>query len=337
MLKKNYFSLNKLKTIVIMGAHSKLEELIKINYHNGIKTIIITTSNQSHQINKNIKVKKFDKINKKFDEFLKCNCNIKNTLFISISARYIFKKKTIRDIFHNNLINFHGSRLPLDAGGGGYSWRILREDKIDSQLCHMINDKIDDGPILDQEISLFPKNCKVPIDYEKFHNDSFVNFYEKIIKKIKYSKIKLMTNSKHIGRYNPRLLTKLDGAIDWDLDPHQLYNFINAFDDPYEGAFSYLNNGKHGKLKIKHVHLHGGDSSNHPFMSGLVSRHDKKWLVVSTRSKYMLLIEKVLNNKNINIIDKIKVGDRFYTPLNDLVKARKKRVFFNSKGLKPLS
>ena len=48
-----------------------------------------------------------------------------NTIFISLGARYIFKKDTIENFFLNNLVNFRGTRLPLDAGGGGFSWKIM--------------------------------------------------------------------------------------------------------------------------------------------------------------------------------------------------------------------
>ena len=73
-------------------------------------------------------------------------------------------------------------------------------------------------------------------------------------------------------------------------------------------ASTFLNNGNFGKLYLKKVHLHGGDSSNHPYMSGIVSRHDKNWIVVSTKSKHMLLIEEVLDKKG-NLLTQIKVSE----------------------------
>ena len=69
-------------------------------------------------------------------------------------------------------------------------------------------------------------------------------------------------------------------------------------------------------------------------MSGIISRHDKNWLVVCTASKHMLLIEEVNNSKGENIISKIKVGDRFFTPTEKLDQARAKRIYYNSFGLK---
>ena len=50
----------------------------------------------------------------------------------------------------NNLINFHGTRLPLDAGGGGFSWKIMREDRIDNQLVHLIDEGIDTATYLER-------------------------------------------------------------------------------------------------------------------------------------------------------------------------------------------
>ena len=127
--------------------------------------------------------------------------------------------------------------------------------------------------------------------------------------------------------------TLQNGFIDWNLKPYDLINFINAFEDPYPGAITFLNNGNFGKLFLKKVQLHGGEISNHPFMTGLVTRHDKKWIVVSTVDKHSLLIEKVLNIKNENIISKIKIGDRFFTPIDKIQEAKNKRVFYSSKGL----
>ena len=68
-------------------------------------------------------------------------------------------------------------------------------------------------------------------------------------------------------------------------------------------------------------------------MQGIIVRHDKDWIIVSTKGKHMIIIEEVLD-KNKNIISDLKVGDRFYTPQNKIEKDRSERVFYNSKGRK---
>ena len=69
-------------------------------------------------------------------------------------------------------------------------------------------------------------------------------------------------------------------------------------------------------------------------MTGIVTRHDKDWIVVSTIGKHMLLIEEVLNEDKQNIISKIKQGDRFFTPSDKIESGKSNRVIYSSKGTK---
>ncbi len=335
MIKNNQFFIKNLKSISFFGESTVFNELIKINEKFNIKTEIITSPDQSKNIKKNIKPKIFKSLDSKFKTYIRKKCKIENTLFISMGSRFIFKKDMIKNFFQNNLVNFHGTRLPMDSGGAPYSWMIMREDKIDAQLIHLITSKIDSGPIIDYELNLFSKSCKIPIEYINSHNEFLLKFYEKFIYNLtKGKKFNLKNNPGYLGRYSPRIDSKINGFINWELNPNDLFCFINAFDDPYYGASTFLSNKKFGKLRIKKVHLHGGDSSNHPYMSGIITRHDKKWIVVSTIGKYMLLIEEILDKNNKNILSKLKVGDRFFTPQKYLDKSLYTRVFYSTSGLK---
>ena len=335
MIKNNNFFIENLKTVVFIGHSDVLSELVKINKSLKLQTFIITSSDQSKSIDKKISHKIFDKIDNKFKNYINKSTKVNNTIFISLGARYIFKKETIKNFFLNNLINFHPTRLPLDSGGADISWKIMREDRISNQLVHVVDGGIDTGPILDTEMTLFPRQCQLPIDFHLHNLKHFVKFYKNFVKQIQIGKnFEMKPQQKHLGRYNPRLNTEIDGLINWDMNSYDLYNFINAFDEPYKGASTFLNSGNFGKLYIKKVHLHGGDSSNHPHMSGIVSRHDTNWIVVSTNSKHMLLIEEVLDKKNCNIIKYIKPGDRFFTSYEELDKSKKNRRIVNSRGLK---
>ncbi len=335
MIYDNKFFMNKIEKVVIFGQSDTFPELIKINKKLNLETIIVTSEHQAKLMDK----KKtnyiiFNSIDEKFKKFIKKKTNIKNTLFIGIGPRYIFKAKTI-SFFEKNFINIHNARLPFDQGGGGYSWTIMREDRIDNQCIHIMDDKIDGGPVIYNKLSIFPKSCITPKDHYNYNFKQAIKFYSEFLNKlIRKHKFELVPQVKYLSRYNPRLYTELDGLINWNLNSYDLINFINAFDDPHKGASSYLNNGNFGKLYLKKVHLHGGDTPNHPYMAGIVSRHDKNWIVVCTSSKHMLLIEEVLDRSGKNIISKIKVGDRFYSPQNELDLPKSRRVYFNSMGKK---
>lgn len=323
MIKNNQFYIKDIKNVIFIGWCPNIETLIKINKSFKLKSLIITSPNQKKLFNKNLKVNVFKDIeNNKFTKFVEDNCSVKNTLFLSISSMFIFKKKSI-GFFQGNLVNYFPSRLPYDTGRGGFSWHIMREDRICNQLFHVIDEGMNTGPIIHSEESLFPKDCKIPKDYEDYKYNEMNNSYENFIKQINNNKnYTIKIQNKNLGRFNPSLNTTLNGYIDWNLNSYDLYNFINAFDEPHNGASTFINRAKIGRVFLKSVHLHGGDTNNHPFMAGIVSRHDKKWITVATSGKHMFLIEKVLNEKNKNIIDEIKEGDRFFTPYNFIEKSK---------------
>ena len=329
MINNNKFFVKNLSNIVFIGASPILDKLIKFNDSINIKSFVITSSSQSVSLKKDIDYVVHDKFDDEFKNYILKQVEIDNTLFISIESRNIFKKDTI-DFLNNNLVNFHNFRLPLNAGGGGFSWQILRDDRLHNSLVHLVDEGIDTGPIIDHETTIVPNSCITPKDWDEYDLERFEIFYKQLIKKIIGSKdLCLQPQPRYLGSYQPRLSTPHNGFIDWSLESHSLASFINAFDDPFEGASTYINSTLQ-KVNIKKITLHGGESSNHPFMSGLVSRHDKDWIVVSTTDKYMLLIREVIDESGKNIINQIKVGDRFFTPEDALTKARKYRARFTS-------
>ena len=251
-----------------------------------------------------------------------------------MGSRNIFKKDIIENLFSNNLVNTHATRLPLGRGEVT-SWRILKEDRLDNQLIHIVEDKIDKGPIILNKLSVIPKKYQLPSEIEKFRNENFLRIYESLINKlINQEKLSLKHQTDYLSSYLPRLSTQDNGWIDWSLNPHELIRFINAFDDPYKGASSLINRKNLGRLHLKSAQLHGGEIVNHNFMSGIVTRHDNEWIIIALNSKYSLIVEKIFNESGENIIKKIKEGDRFYTSLEYLENAKKFRAFFDSKGIK---
>ena len=331
MIKNNCFYIDKLKSVVILGYSEVFEKIKSINARNKVDTLLISSPDQV----KNVKSKNLI-ISKKFDSNLKKKISklvdLNNTLFVSLGARWIFKKKDIQNFFKNNIINFHCTRLPFDKGGANISWKIINGDRIDNQLAHVINDKIDEGEILINLKSLIPHNCKIPSDFINYQNLQFIKLYTKLILNLKNNKsFTLYKQPNYIGNYNPRLSSKISSWIDLDTGSSNIIKFINAFDDPYDGAKTLVNNKE---VFIKSAQLHGGDLSSHPFKKGIVARHDKEWIVVNTSDSISIIIEKVMDKNKKNIINDIKEGDRFNTPKKFLDYALSNRIKFTPTGLK---
>ena len=97
----------------------------------------------------------------------------------------------------------------------------------------------------------------------------------------------------YLGTYYPRLNTEINGWIDWNMKSFEIERFINAFDDPYSGSSTTINKQF---VKIKKVQL-----SSRYYQSSFYDRFDYRhhgdWIVVSTRDKNVLLIEKSFKHK----------------------------------------
>ncbi len=333
MIKNGRFFIKNLKNVVFLGESDVFKDLISINKKKGIYSEIITSPAQSKNISKNLKFTKFDKINSKFRKFINSKYKIEETLFISMGSRWIFSGKSINKFFKNNLINFHPTRLPQNSGATPFSWQILRGDRISIRLIHLIDEKVDNGPIIFYEKSILPNSCQIPKDFYEYYNSQLKNFYEKFITLIiKRHEFALQKQSSYLSNYNPRLNSDLNGWVDWNLSPLNLQRFINAFDDPYSGSLTMINKKK---VRIKKVQIHSGETSNHPFVSGLVLRNDEKWIVVGLNSEsHTLLIKEVIDINNKNIVKSINVGDRFYTLEKNLEHAKKTRVKYRPKGIR---
>ena len=332
MIKNSEFYIKNLKNIIFLGSLVIDEKFLEINKKYSLNTEIISSPDQSKKSSKkNVKI--FEKLDKKFEEYILDKYNIDETLFISIASRWIINKTQLDNFFKGNLINSHPTRLPIDAGSGGFSWQIMRGDRICNQLFHVVDKSLDTGPIIFSKKSLFPKYCKIPSDYYDYHFKEILKFYDEFLKKIiSGNKFKLQIQNNYLSTYNPRLSTDLHGWIDWSYNSLNLTRFISAFDDPYEGASTYLNDKK---IRLKKVHLHGGEIPNHPFASGIILRNDGNWIVVSTLDEnHKILVEEVLDDNGKNLVKELKVGDRFFTPREKLDKAKKIRVKFGPKGLK---
>lgn len=325
-MKNNIFSIKKLKNIILLGSAPFVEDLENICKKQNINFFFISTKDQIDNL-KYVpkKTLSIEKLNKQkilsFLNFLKFD---NQSLVISIGARWIFQSDHINDLFNNRLVNCHGTRLPIDRGGGGFSWRIMRGDRLGNILLHLIDEGIDTGPIIYNDVYVIPINLNSPEeieeDYKNRLKEFLINLIRESSKKTRNFQIQYQQNS--ISSYFPRLKTSINGYINWDWEPNEIQKFILAFDNPYSGAKTYLNNKE---VSIKKTQLHVGEIKTHIFQSGLIIRKTDKWCIVALKNGYSLIIETVKNKKNINIIKNIKVGDRFWTPSKKIESAKNYR------------
>ena len=140
-------------------------------------------------------------------------------------------------------INFYLSGAGYFQDNTGISIKWVFDNEPDTIYSSYSWSLSNDGKIIFFKTNLIPRELVVPKDYEKFKTQNFIKFYSDFIKKLKNgNNFSLLDQPEYFGSYYPRLNTKINGWIDWNMNSHDLLSFINAFDDPYEGAATYINN-----------------------------------------------------------------------------------------------
>ena len=248
---------------------------------------------------------------------------------ISFGARWIFRSEILygTHAFAGRLVNAHGTRLPFDRGGGGFSWRVMRGDRIGCLLLHKVDAGIDTGSVVAFEDYVIPRALQTPAeiaaDYERRQLPFVIEYLER------GALLDGVAQPDYAGTYYPRLRTPTHAWIDWSWPAQEIERFILAFDEPYPGARTCWRNAV---LILKQTQLHRGEVPHHPFQSGLVIRNNRRWLTVALPGPDSLIIESVTDEKGESLMSRIAEGDRFFTPPERLSTAMQERVTIGPKG-----
>ena len=251
--------------------------------------------------------------------------NSSKTFFLSLGAAWIFKPSLISEYFKDHLFNLHGTRLPQNRGGGGFSWQILTGNRFGFCVLHLIDGGVDTGDIVCFDEFLYPPTCRKPIDFQKISIEKNFSFVVDFISKHRSSECPLnsIKQQEYLSSSWPRLNANINGWIDWSMDASELDRFICAFDDPYCGAQTLLNNRI---VHLKSSAINRQDAVFHSFQAGLVYRKGKHWLCICVKD-CSIVVEEIYDEHGNNIFDDVRVGDRFITPVANLESPRSRPVY----------
>lgn len=298
---KESLSNNQLKNVILIT--DKLTKELKIFLHfNEIQNLVT----------KNLTPKKLDKI------------DLKNSIVLSAGSPWIFNENLIKK-FGKRFYNVHQS--PLPSMKGSVAPYIIMYDIRSFQTClHKVTVGIDSGKIIYRKNIFISSSLKTPKeinDYlQKKNREMVKEFLSDFEKKIKF---KEETQNKFFSSYNIRLLSDINGWIDWNYNVDDLDRFIRSFGDPYKGARTFINNKQ---VNIKFVEKSKQDSARHPDEVGRVLRKFEDHIIVSVYGGSIYIKE--LFWRNQNIINKIKSGDKFYTKIKYLDLRNRRATFINS-------
>jgi len=242
--------------------------------------------------------KKFDENTLKFITKLKN----KNSIVISLNSIWIFNKKTISKL--KTIYNYHNIDLPRFRGAACHSWRIMMGGEMKTFLnIHLVSKKIDQGDILLRKKIKIPKHCLNLSSFYDYLIPHETNFFEDFIKKLNKKKFRLIKQNNLDSFYWPALKTHINGFVDWNWTSKEIVSFCHAFDAPFIGISTFLNN-----KKIYLINAKISDKKKfHPFQIGLIYRKVKSRIFVATSNGGVSF--NFANPKKI----KFKLGDRLHT------------------------
>ena len=257
-----------------------------------------------------------------------------NTLGLALGAAWVFEKQTVALFAENHLLDFMGIDLPRYRGGAHYTWQILHGNKKGCANLQIIlggGETFHRGPIIKREEYHLAENLKMPKDYFDFIVGREVSFLQKFLREVadggEFTPTALYENE---SSYYPSLFTKMHGLINWGWSGKDIFLFINAFDEPYPGASTFVN-GK--KVFMKECILLPEQEVYHPFTSGIVVRRNDEGIFVATVGN-LLLIKKVSDERGNDMAGEIKLGDRLHTPSFELDKAMGFNALYDAGGLR---
>jgi methionyl-tRNA formyltransferase len=249
---------------------------------------------------------------------------------LSFGAAWIFKEAFI-NLFEGRLLNLHGARLPLDRGAGGFSWQILRGNKLGCCLLHQVDLGVDTGPVVKYHEFTYPFSSRVPQDYINVYIEENWKFITKFCNEVLSGvSVELAPQMNYLSAYWPRLSTEHQGFVDWSWTCEELERFICAFDKPYRGASTFWGERR---VFLRDCFVERGDGYFHPFQYGLVYRKSDECVFFAARDGALVLRE-VCDENGKNLLSQVQLGDRFCTPSDFLHKAKSFRAIYSPQGLK---
>jgi methionyl-tRNA formyltransferase len=244
-------------------------------------------------------------------EGLQLNSNIER-INLALGNPWIVSRAQLDTLFGGKLLNCHGTGLPRDRGGGGFSWRIMESNPFGFVNLYLVDHGVDTGPLVEFEEFLFPDYCRIPKDFEEFYINKVVEFIVRKLAELKVSRMHFVPKVQlpYLSTYWPRLKSDTNGWIDWRTECSQLERFVRAFDDPYGGARTLSENQE---VRLGKVRLSFSDGRFHPYQSGIVYRKGSNWLCIAANGG-SLIVEHITDTNGNSVLDQIKVGDRLHSP-----------------------
>lgn len=206
--------------------------------------------------------------------------------------------KAVLDTARCGAYNMHGSLLPKYRGRVPINWAIIKGETETGATLHVMNEKPDNGAIVDQfAVPILPDDTAGEV-FEKVTVAAELTLH-RCLPALLQGNAALTPQDLSQGAYFGGRKAE-DGRIDWQQSGHSIHNLVRAVSDPFPGAFSDL---PQGRLILWRTRVQGQDKANSP---ALLLQHNN----LIARCQDGLLLRVLRADLNGQVLDSSNFIDR---------------------------
>lgn len=147
--------------------------------------------------------------------------------------------------------NMHGSLLPKYRGRVPVNWAIIHGETETGATLHVMNEKPDNGALVDQQaIPILPNDTAKEV-FDKVTVAAEITLH-RCLPALLAGTASLTTQDLSKGGYFGGRKAE-DGRIDWHQPAAQIHNLVRAVAPPYPGAFADINGQRFLVLRTRHI------------------------------------------------------------------------------------
>lgn len=233
------------------------------------------------------------------DEFIQIIQGFDCDLLVSMSFNQIFKSKLI-NLTRLKAINCHAGKLPFYRGRNILNWALINDEKEFGITVHFIDEGIDTGDIISQQVYPINDNDTYATLLERAYLACANELY-KAIRQFVDGKVQRQSQSEihPVGFYCSQRKVG-DEIVSWNQTSREVFNFVRAISVPGPQARAFINNKEMKINKVKIIE----NAPVYKCIAGAVLQKDANGLLVKTSDSFLQIVEFEYDGL-------VRVGDRF--------------------------
>ena len=222
-------------------------------------------------------------------------------LFILCGYNKILKP-LIFNIPHQGTINLHGGKLPEYRGAAPINWQIINGEGTGGCSILYVDEGIDTGNIIAQEIYSITTDDTHATVLEKTLT-IFPSLLVNVLHQIEGGTVESTPQDPHAGRYYSRRYPR-DSQINWQqMDDVQVHNLVRGMHGPYPAAFTFRGDKK---IEIDKTQLLQDSITG---TAGRIPQKRGKQVIALAKNRGLLIEKITVDGQGIDPSKFFKVGD----------------------------